>query len=497
MTKEYNLYRMNKINHFMVLVVAFFIILILTVLSSSSVSALATNFEDEEGRYLAEIPRVIESSKEDYVESFLEHQTEDYVPLPVRYMRNMKPVYDQRTSNACWAFAGVSLFEFAVERKLGNGKIFSFSAEHLVEKTSSMGKCGFTASIKGDGTESMVSSYFVSGYGPVSAADYPWRDDYYLIPDYSFGKAEYRATDIKYYLNERNSDGTLSSNIKQSVKEDVFYNGAVYFSMYMPNDSSLWTKYLGSDGKSYYVNDKKYTENNHAVLVVGWDDNYSKTNFKSKPKADGAWLVRNSWGSNVGDKGYYWISYEDTVIIPQITICGYEEMDDFKKVYNLDESGMSGELEYNTTEGGFINVFDIDNNEKIAEVTFFESSTTASYQIFYVPIKSDGIPDVSKKIAISEEKNIEYKGYHTVPIKQQIELNPGTKYGIMVYIRDRNRVSIGIEMTSNHTRATLNEGESFWCNKAGIITDEKSYGNAAWGNFSIKLVTVTPVNIFN
>ena len=42
---------------------------------------------------------------------------------------------------------------------------------------------------------------------------------------------------------------------------------------------------------------------NHAVVIVGWDDNYDKSNFLQKPKNNGAFLVRNSWGTN--DHGYY------------------------------------------------------------------------------------------------------------------------------------------------------------------------------------------------
>ena len=36
---------------------------------------------------------------------------------------------------------------------------------------------------------------------------------------------------------------------------------------------------------------------NHAVLLIGWDD------------AKGAWLVKNSWGEEWGEKGFAWIKY--------------------------------------------------------------------------------------------------------------------------------------------------------------------------------------------
>lgn len=35
----------------------------------------------------------------------------------------------------------------------------------------------------------------------------------------------------------------------------------------------------------------------HVVCIVGWDDDYGASNFKDTPPDNGAWIVKNSWGS--------------------------------------------------------------------------------------------------------------------------------------------------------------------------------------------------------
>jgi len=50
---------------------------------------------------------------------------------------------------------------------------------------------------------------------------------------------------------------------------------------------------------------------NHAIAIVGWDDNFSRNNFVEDPGEDGAWLVKNSWGAGFADGGFMWISYKD------------------------------------------------------------------------------------------------------------------------------------------------------------------------------------------
>ncbi len=429
--------------------------------------------------------------EDEYIENPHEETEEGSIDssetLPSSYGNTSKIAYNQGSSPTCWAFAGTSLFELKVDKEKGVGDTF-LSVEHLVEKTSIVGKCGFNTKVKAGGNHTLYSAYFISGYGPVNGIDFPWKDPITLIDDYDFGQAEYRATDIRYIASERDADNTWSENTANIVKEEVINNGGITCSF-------LWdSKYYNETQSSYYAYDDGLSTNHH-VVIVGWDDSYSKENFVVQPKANGAWLVKNSWGPLFGTNGYFWISYEDLSIIPRISICEYEAMDKYQKVYNLDESGRNSDYIAAQRQQGFINVFDIEENEELDSVTFFQSSTTAICQLYYVPINSNGVPDIKNKVALGNSIHVKYSGYHTIDIKEEIEMTKNSKCGIMVYVEDGSKnARIGTEATTSYTTRTINEGESFLCNTSNVLTDFSTL-NTEYGNFSIKLATRRAINI--
>ncbi len=112
----------------------------------------------------------------------------------------------------------------------------------------------------------------------------------------------------------------ININDKDLIKQAIKEHGSVRAAINITESADV---HYSSIYNSFYG---KTNLINHAVILVGWDDNFPTDHFYEgcRPAGNGAWLVRNSWGlDDYGKRGYFWISYEDVSLINSNYVVAY------------------------------------------------------------------------------------------------------------------------------------------------------------------------------
>ncbi len=183
-------------------------------------------------------------------------------------------------------------------------------------------------------------------------------------------------------------------------------------------------------------------EASHAVLAVGWDDNYPKENFLEgkRPENDGAWLIKNSWGETWGDEGYFWLSYEDRSLCE--AACYFcEPKGTYTNNYYYDDYGwvtsIAADSAQESRTGYMANIFTAKKDEQITAVSFYTSESYAEYEIsVYTDLKGSYSPVNGTKHP-STSGSEEYSGYHTVRLDTPVQIKEGTKFSAVVKITNK------------------------------------------------------------
>ncbi len=404
--------------------------------------------------------------------------------LPSSYGSTSKIVKDQRPWGTCWAFSGIGTMEYAADKKESKNHIFS--EEMMLRNFTKKSDTGYQLTDKDDGgNEFMAAGYLVSHGAVSSSLLYNVKNSLMELPYMESTKKQtaYRATDIKFFQKDYKEDASLTQDSIEQIKKAVYNNGGVtalanWNYLYIKNDTMNTTDPNARQGL------------NHAVVIVGWDDDYNKSNFLHTPKDNGAFLVRNSWGDKNGDHGYYWVSYQDRSIVPAYTVEDYEITTPDENIYNLEEGALSPDIkiaDYKTA--GFVNVFTLNGKEKLDKISFYTDNIGARYQIYYVPVDKTGELQLHDAKAVTDTKTVKYQGYHTQQIKSLV-VKQG-KVAIMVAMQSAGNYSlIGAEGsfssgTDKLYIPSISKEESYLITNYGIedMRDEE------FGNWTIKMTT--------
>lgn len=348
------------------------------------------------------------------------------------------PVKDQGLTESCWAFSLLSSTEINMLMKTGN-KV-DLSEKHMNYATSNSfydgtNELAFNRKASEGSSFIIGLAYLTNGQGAVLEDEMEFSNDTSDISlseidiDPSYYVTGYEILPIIYkvksgnetlYLDEYGNSYTddevddLRLTIKKHIVEDGGISAYTVGSAYQFYNSSNVL-----DSTAYYCDDMSYNVD-HAVTIIGWDDNYSKDNFtgSAKPKKDGAYIVLNSYSDDAFDNGCMYISYEDVWI--ESTLYGITDTSqiDYENLYQHDEFGGNVPITLQSSNGDVYNeeyyasIYSRNEND-LEELTDVAITTNqyAEFEIYVNPNSSDLSSDKLQLVATTD---VLTPGYNTI-----------------------------------------------------------------------------------
>ena len=420
---------------------------------------------------------------------------------------NLPAVRDQGIYGVCWSFSTISLIETNLIKKNLASSDIDLSELHLVNYTYNCVNDPL-GGLEGDvnkfdtsygsvmqygGNVEMAANSLLDWEGAVNEKVVPYTIDYIrqveneqLDDSLAYGK------DVAHVQNFYRVNITSRDDVKKAVMD----YGAVSISYWSDQSSDWSTDNYNSSTVAYYC-PNAYTSN-HAVTIVGWDDDYSADNFATTPDGNGAWIVRNSWGSYYGKEGYFYLSYYDKSIYTVGYALEAELSDNYDNNYQYDGAMLYGYMGYGGSNK-YANIFEAkanqDGSENIKAVSFMTGrSTNLNYTVSIYTNLTDETNPESGTLAAQKSGITTYDGTYTVNLDSPVEINEGNKFSVVVEVRNASGKTsyLAYERSMQSGRAgywctaSAKENQSFIATPYGYWDD---FGKARSCNFIIKAFT--------
>jgi len=334
-------------------------------------------------------------------ESFLK----DFYPI-VYDMRTAGPggtslltsVKHQLTCGACWAFATCSSVE-------STWKILGLGDNDLSENN--MKNChGFEYDPCNWGHHFMSTAYLIRGSGPITETDDPYDPLNHICAEDVTPDAY---IPVSRYLPEDHD----------AFKDVIMNDGAVYNTYRSESGGYQWINgnytycYQGSESTS------------HAIAIVGWNDTLTTA------CGQGAWLCKNQYGTSFGDNGFFYISYQDTLVLRYNAV--WPEREDYDpelKIYQYDTIGGWPFLGYSWPIVYGLIRFTADDDQFITRIGTYTVSF-GSYLSAEIYSDFDGT-NLTNLLTAIPEQYCDYPGFWQLNLPENLRINSGDDFYVKV-----------------------------------------------------------------
>jgi len=379
------------------------------------------------GLYLSSNSNAYE--EKNFIDTVISDLGEDVV-LPSAYSSveegYITSVKDQEDTNYCWSFASNAVAEANMIKKYGASSDIDFAEKHLAHFVKRENKADPYNTLYGDRSEMPQGdnwtsrgraypfeyiSQLMSWSGPVNEEMVPW--DGGAPSEEMRYQSEAHLQEARYF----------SLKDRDAIKQFIMENGAVLLSYQHDTHKPTYFK-LPDNTYDYYLPPATRVGTSHMVTIVGWDDSFL---------GKGAWLIKNSYGTTYGRKGYFWIPY-DYSRIENIIGLRFEDKNNYD--YNNQYDGSIMGASYT---GAAANIFRATQDEEICAVGTFillnrnrEDDSTYNYTIKVYKNLPDNTNPTAGELVETVTGRFPDAGYYTIPLNHKVAVKEGEYYSVVL-----------------------------------------------------------------
>jgi len=240
---------------------------------------------------------------------------------------------------------------------------------------------------------------------------------------------------IKYMLTEKHLSAIIGFTLNREDIKTTTVDGKEITTIY-------------NDGTSYIAG--------HAVALIGYDDDFSAAYFNNdKVTQNGAWLCKNSWGTTENDDGMIWISYQNASFNHSVIFLEAGPVDAYDNNYQYDNGKSIMHDRTVGSTGMMANVFTSSGDEVLQAASFYVlRNTEVDYTVSIYRDLTNSKDPTSGQLVSSVFGTTTYGGYHTVDLDNDVYLDAGTKFSIVVSLTSSDGSDIYLPID---TRERINE----------------------------------------
>ena len=327
----------------------------------------------------------------------------------------VSPIRNQGWMGACWTFGMTGTLESALLKAANITTDFSENNMQNTMLQYSIYGCGGTGEF---GANILSTAYLLSWLGAFTQ-DADTYDEVGKISPVITTLNDIHVQDVMFTPNKEIPNGT-------QLKLAIIKYGSIDVSFFGQSTFDDVNPYYNPKTHAQYVNES--LDANHDVSIIGWDDNYDASNFLITPPGNGAWIVKNSYGTEWGDNGFVYVSYYDKSLINSKDVSNYatsiiiENTEPYNKNYQY--SLIWGTVFKSGNQSvSYMNEFEALENDAIAAVgTYFDKEGNNYTVEIYV----------NGELKLTQAGVSPYFGYHTIKLNEYIPIRKGDVFKAVI-----------------------------------------------------------------